>query len=306
MNENSRSFSVLFGDSLNKKVPVIQLADSTKMPDVILNGTDGFGNFARFPIDSNILSKHIMLLGGIGTGKTKAFFQIVNQLGGKLTDEDVMIIFDTKGDFYHEFYTPGDIVISNDSTATGSGELDYWNIFNEIEPGEHMLESVIEISKSLFAEQCKNTNQIFFPNAAKDIFMACVLHFMRSVPPQGRTNKALVHYINSTPTRQIKAMLASYDDLRAMTSYIDNEDSPQTQGVMSVLQQVIREVFIGNFSKVGTLSLRNLVRKKGGKKVFIEYDLSIGSMLSPVYSLMFDMAIKAALAGKEAPAMFIS
>lgn len=183
MNENSRSFSVLFGDSLNKKVPVIQLADSTKMPDVILNGTDGFGNFARFPIDSNILSKHIMLLGGIGTGKTNAFFQIVNQLGGKLTDEDVMIIFDTKGDFYHEFYTPGDIVISNDSTATGSGELDYWNIFNEIEPGEHMLESVIEISKSLFAEQCKNTNQIFFPNAAKDIFMACVLHFMRSVPP---------------------------------------------------------------------------------------------------------------------------
>lgn len=122
---------------------------------------------------------------------------------------------------------------------------------------------------------------------------------MRSVPPQGRTNKALVHYINSTPTRQIKAMLASYDDLRAMTSYIDNEDSPQTQGVMSVLQQVIREVFIGNFSKVGTLSLRNLVRKKGGKKVFIEYDLSIGSMLSPVYSLMFDMAIKAALGRKR-------
>ena len=35
-------------------------------------------------------------------------------------------------------------------------------------------------------------------------------------------------------------------------------------------------MFIGNFSKVGTLSLRNLVRKKGGKKVFIEYDLSIG------------------------------
>ena len=132
MNEYSRSFSVLFGDSLNKKVPVIQLADSTKMPDVILNGPDGFGYFARFPIDSNILSKHIMLLGGIGTGKTNAFFQIVNQPGGKLSDEDVMIIFDTKGDFYHEFYTPGDIVISNDSTATGSDELDYWNIYNEI------------------------------------------------------------------------------------------------------------------------------------------------------------------------------
>ena len=117
------------------------------------------------------------MLGGIGTGKTNAFFQIVNQLGGKLTDEDVMIIFDTKGDFYHEFYTPGDIVISNDSTATGSGELDYWNIFNEIEPGEHMLESVIEISKSLFAEQCKNTNQIFFPECGEGYFYGMCASF---------------------------------------------------------------------------------------------------------------------------------
>lgn len=299
MSEDMRKCSVLFGDKLNKTIPPIRLADPRKMPDVILSGTDGMGNNSRIPLDSSLLSKHIMLLGGIGTGKTNAFFNIIEQLNAKLSADDIMIIFDTKGDFYKEFYTPGDIVISNDQTATGGDALDYWNIFNEIEPGEHMLESVIEISKSLFAEQCKNTNQIFFPNAAKDIFMACILHFMRSMPAKKRTNKELVKYLNSTPTREIKAMLNSYDDLRAMSSYIDNEDSAQTQGVMSVLQQVIREVFIGNFSKTGTLSLRSLVRKKGGKKVFIEYDLSIGSMLSPIYSLMFDMAIKSALGRKR-------
>ena len=94
-------------------------------------------------------------------------------------------------------------------------------------------------------------------------------------------------------------MLNSHDDLRAMVSYIDKEDSAQTQGVMSVLQQVVREIFVGNFSKTGTLSLKNLVRRKGGKKVFIEYDLSIGKMLSPIYSLMFDMAIKEALGRKR-------
>lgn len=299
MSEDMRKCSVLFGDKLNKTIPPIRLADPRKMPDVILSGTDGMGNNSRIPLDSSLLSKHIMLLGGIGTGKTNAFFNIIEQLNAKLSADDIMIIFDTKGDFYKEFYAPGDVVISNDQTATGGDALDYWNIFNEIEPGEHMLESVIEISKSLFAEQCKNTNQIFFPNAAKDIFMACVLHFMRSMPAKKRTNKELVRYLNSTPTREIKAMLNSYDDLRAMSSYIDNEDSAQTQGVMSVLQQVIREVFIGNFSKTGTLSLRSLVRKKGGKKVFIEYDLSIGSMLSPIYSLMFDMAIKSALGRKR-------
>ena len=90
-------------------------------------------------------------------------------------------------------------------------------------------------------------------------------------------------------------MLLSYNDLRAMMSYIANDDSPQTQGVLSELQQVVREIFIGNFAQTGTLSMRNFVRQKGGRRIFIEYDLSIGAMLSPVYSLMFDMAIKEAL-----------
>ena len=295
MSDKRQSASVLFGDELQHTIPHIK----SKQPIVVLSGADVNGAQVGIPLDSDILSKHIMLLGGLGTGKTNAFFQIVNQLDKKLNSDDVMVIFDTKGDFLKEFYREGDVVISNDESSTGHDGVDYWNIFNEIEKGEHMAESVIEISKSLFAEQCKNTNQIFFPNAAKDIFMACLLHFMRSVPPSKRTNKNLISYINGTPTSQIKQRLDSYDDLRAMKSYIEKEDSAQTQGVMSVLQQVVREVFVGNFAKTGTLSLKGLVRKKGGRKIFIEYDLSIGKMLSPVYSLMFDMAIKEALGRKR-------
>lgn len=295
MGRNGKETSVLFGDELQKIIPPLK----TNEPQVIISGKDGNGASVAIPLDSNIFSKHIMLLGGIGTGKTNAFFHIINQLNNNLTSDDIMIIFDTKGDFYKEFYQPGDIVISNDDTAKGGRQLDYWNIFNEIDSGEHMLESVIEISKSLFADQCKNTNQIFFPNAAKDIFMACLLHFLRSVEPNMRTNKNLIAYINKTNVADIKNMLSSYDDLKSMVSYIEKEDSPQTQGVMSVLQQVVREIFIGNFAKTGTLSLKNLVRRKGGRKVFIEYDLSIGKMLSPVYSLMFDMAIKEAIGRKR-------
>lgn len=295
MSGSIKEFSVLFGDELQNIIPRIKTND----PHVVLRGKDGNGTAVSIPIDDNLLSKHIMFLGGIGTGKTNAFFHIISQIEKRLSKEDIMIIFDTKGDFYKEFYKKGDIVISNDNTSTGEDSLDYWNIFNEIEYGEHLMESVIEISNSLFAEQCNKTNQIFFPNAAKDIFMACLIHFIRVYPPNLRTNKNLIHYINNTQVSEIKKMLNSHDDLRAMVSYIDKEDSAQTQGVMSVLQQVVREIFVGNFSKTGTLSLKNLVRRKGGKKVFIEYDLSIGKMLSPIYSLMFDMAIKEALGRKR-------
>lgn len=293
MNASNRTMSkVLFGDGLQKAAPTIPSAN----PVCILPGYDAEGRRSAVPLDENILSKHLMLIGGIGSGKTNAFFHIVGQLKKKLTDDDVMIIFDTKGDFYKEFYSPGDIVISNDETAIDDeNDLNYWNIFNEIDQGAHRMESVLEISKSIFAEACQKTSQIFFPNAAKDIFMACILHFLRSVEPVNRTNAKLMDYICSTPSKELREMLLSYHDLRAMSSYIAIDDSPQTQGVMSELQQVVRELFIGNFAKTGTLGLRNIVKKKGGKTVFIEYDLSVGSVLTPIYSLMFDSAIKTAL-----------
>ena len=287
--------TVLFGDELNKDCPII----FTGEPMCFFRGTDATEKAACIPLDNDLLSKHVLFLGGIGTGKTNAFCQIVSQLNNRLEANDVMIIFDTKGDFYREFYRPGDVVISNDYTATGTSSLDYWNIFNEIDRGEYLVESIIEISKALFADACERTNQIFFPNAAKDIFMACMLHFVRHYSLPQQTNENLVHFINSSTSSDIRKMLELYDDLRAISSYISNDESPQTQGVLSELQQVVREVFIGNFGKTGTLSLKNLVRNKGGIRVFIEYDLSFGKMLSPIYSLIFDMAIKEALGRKR-------
>ena len=286
--------SVLFGEELRKEPPHF-----SNSADYTLSGVAKDGKLYRIPLTKDILSKHLMLLGGIGTGKTNTFFQIVSQIKEKMTDEDIMIVFDTKGDFYQEFYHPGDIVISNDETATGGEYLDYWTIFNEIEEDAQMMENIIEISKSIFAEACEKTNQVFFPNAAKDLFMATLLHFMRSVDPNQCTNQKLMEYLSYTPSNEFREMILQYSDLRAMSSYIASDDSPQTQGVMSELQQVVREIFIGNFSKQGTLSLKNLVQRKGGKTVFIEYDLSLGSMLTPIYSLMFDIAIKTALGRKR-------
>lgn len=283
--------SVLFGDELLLEPPAVLQEGAV----CSFCGTSRSGNAVQVPLTADLLSKHMLFLGGIGTGKTNAFCQVVSQLTDTLTEDDVMIIFDTKGDFYQEFYRPGDVVISNDFTATGQSMIDYWNIFNELERNQHLNESVIEISKALFADACERTNQIFFPNAAKDLFMACLLHFVRHYPLPKQTNANLVHYIHHSTAADLREMLEGYDDLRAMTSYIANDESPQTQGVLSELQQVVREVFIGNFAQPGTLSLKNLVKSKGGIRVFIEYDLSIGRMLSPVYSLMFDMAIKEAL-----------
>jgi hypothetical protein len=104
-----------------------------------------------------------MFLGGIGTGKTNALEQIISQINRVMTQNDVMIIFDTKGDFYRSFYRPGDVVISNDENAAGPDGPDYWNIFYEIENDDRMEENIAEISKALFHQKLEKTNQPFFP-----------------------------------------------------------------------------------------------------------------------------------------------
>ena len=64
---------------------------------------------------------------------------------------------------------------------------------------------------------------------------------------------------------------------------------------MAELFSVVREVLIGVFAAKGGFSMRNFVRTRGRKVLYIEYDLSIGSVLTPVYRLLFDMALKEAL-----------
>jgi len=55
-------------------------------------------------------------------------FQLLAQLRSSMTDRDVMLVFDTKGDFHKEFYRPGDTVISNEREGDRpgrSGLLEY-------------------------------------------------------------------------------------------------------------------------------------------------------------------------------------
>lgn len=265
--------------------------------NVLFQGRNGMGTPDNFVMNEKLFGQHLMLLGGIGSGKTNTFNQILASLCPQLTKNDVMIIFDTKGDFYKEFYQPGDIVISNDRTACGPNGVDYWNILNELDPDDdNYKENIIEVASALFAEKMRVAgDNAFFPQAAKDIMTAILYHFSLNQARAGGDNFVLSEVLNREPLSWYQDTVKRYPHFRAMSSYIPDGAEGQSLGVLAEIQQVVRSVFVGNFAKKGTLSMRQLVRKKGGKKIFIEYDIGIGSMLTPIYSLLFDLAIKEAL-----------
>lgn len=293
----SVSTKILYGDTLDKILPPQKKTNYI----VKLPGTYK-GKPTSFEIDTDILSKHSLFIGGTGCGKTTLFYHFISQIRSRMTSDDVMIIFDSKGDFYSKFGNDKDYVLGNSSQYSSRSVK--WNIFREIladgfKEKDYLL-NIQEICNSFFAERIQKSQNTFFPHAAADLLSAIITTLIRDslgskeIMNETFYNDTLRVILDGSTVEDLINNIESYSDLISVVSYINGEGS-QTQGVLSEMYSVVKEIFIGVFSERGAFSIRDFVRSKGGKTLFIEYDLSIGSILSPIYSLLFDLALKEAL-----------
>lgn len=261
------------------------------------------GRSVSIKVDENILSKHIMLIGGTGCGKSNVFYHIVSQVKRQMTSKDVMIIFDTKGDYYKLFAGKEDLVIGN--SAEFIDESVCWNMFREILSdgwNKRIVETNLqEMSWSIFREAIERSKDPFFPNAARDLFSAIIQCMLIKGESDAAYKKAsfynseLKRALDESDIFAIKRLIQSYPQLSSVLSYIGDGTTGQALGVYAELQSAVRKLLTGVFAEKGAFSVRNFVREKGGKTLFVEYDLSIGNTLSPIYSLLFDLALKEAL-----------
>jgi type IV secretory pathway TraG/TraD family ATPase VirD4 len=266
----------------------------------ILNGKDLANAPFTLPLNDTLFSKHVLFLGNIGTGKTNAISQVIAQIKDQLTENDLMVIFDTKGDFYEEFYKQGDVVISNNASKF-EGANDYWNIFSEITidgTSQSITENALEIAANLFADKIKKSNSPFFPQAAKDILASFLGLIPKKFPREIQNNSELVKFFEQSARKDLQDFFA-FNKQNKVGSYISKDAAAQADGVIAELNQLLSEIFIGDFRKEGNLSMRELVRQKGGKTIFLEYDISVGNVLTPIYRLLFDLAIKETLSSSQ-------
>ncbi len=290
--------NVIQGTAVSKN----SLPVTTGTPSLLLKGEFN-GKPASFGLGEDVISKHMMLVGGTGCGKSTLFYHIIEQLKKKMTADDVMIIFDSKGDFYSKFFSKKDCVIGNSPQYIQQSER--WNIFKEILADgwdeRQVMMNATEICKALFEERTKNnSSNPFFPNAARDLLAAILVTTIRlgegekQFVVENFYNNRIKEFLDSCSGSDICDYLDGFGDMRSVMSYIEG-DSAQSQGVLAEMFSVVRDVFMGVFCEKGKFSMRNFVRQKGGRTLFIEYDLSIGSVLTPVYKMLFDLALKEAL-----------
>lgn len=295
--------TVLIGNEVKNTPPINRCSQ-----DLI---TFSNGNSA-FSMSKDDLSKGLLLIGSPGSGKTNVILSMLDSIISRLNDDDILFIFDSKQDFMGRYYNqnnPNHVIIS--ANEEHSALTSSWNLFGELLNDDNNFNNAEimanEISKSLFAD-VESENQPFFHISASDIFKMIVCSFVKEAVTandcSALNNKKLIDYIKGSTVEDLYKLLCKYPEYKYVQTYLGNPKNltPQALGVMGYLNSMINTQFIGPFcsrSENGEFSIRKLVREKGAKVVFIEYDMLLGKTLSPMYSLLFDLIIKNTLKNGE-------
>ena len=271
-------------------------------------------------LSKELLSRHMLFIGGTGSGKTNALNFFLQDIKSKMTDNDVMIVFDTKGDFENKFFDKSkDVVMGNSPRYRERSER--WNIYEDVLADgwneEDYLINLNEISASLF-KKYESDSQPFFALAARGVFSAVLLNFIRrkkwlidgKIPQDGVdkataffeknfNNAGIANTFNNAKIQDFHDIAEAFSDLTKIKSYLGDGNNNQGLGVLAEVHVMLQDIFLGVFAKKGGFSMRNFIREKGARTLFLEYDMAIGETLSPLYSLLMDLAIKEALGRSE-------
>ena len=280
-----------------------EMIDEEKNEKMVgIQARDQYGNMAGIALADKMLARHILCLGSIGSGKSVTLYHIINAIRNKATENDVFVIFDAKGDYLQEFYEPGDYVISNDSQPPKGAVT--WNIYKDIlyTKPEKRDETIREIATTLFKEDMAGSSNPVFATGARDLFAAILSSQVRQMETgeEQWDHAKLVNWLQNASDVTIRKLLKPHEDLKWVRNYMRKEGSDsQKMSFFMHLYQNIFTIFSGSFAKEGDFSIKEAVLKKGGKAIFLEYDLASGNVLSPIYTLLIDLAMKDVLGRVE-------
>lgn len=303
----------LFGQNIHENPVPVWTADKAQRPFVVFQDPK---TGKHIGINKDMLSCGFITIAEPGGGKTNLLNMITAMLLATQENNDKIIIFDTKGDYYREF---GNRIPMENCIVIGAGSeyrdiTWYHNLFAEIMPRgidgklvytEDADGDALEKAKQLYANMQSETQPIF-PSMAEQIIAGLLIYFMRThwrTEQSKLNNKEFIDFVVGSTNDELKAVfeLDYMKDYRNCASYIAGKNN-QTQGVNSYIGTVLRELFVGPFAKHDPkkeFSMREVVNSPGMKVVFVEYDLRRGAILEPMYGLLMDSGLSNSLGGRE-------
>ena len=288
-------------------------ADKTRNPFIAFQDPE---TQKIFGMGKNMLAYGLLAIGAPGTGKTNFFNMILDRMLVTMQPTDVIVIFDTKGDYLESF---GSKIPDFEKVVIGNGEAyrkdtSYHNIFAEVmsrgNDGKLVYtpesdEDALEFCEQLFQSMNSETQPIF-PAMAEQVVAAVMVYFMRKYWLLNQTklnNREFINFFAHSTNDDLKKILnLDYmSDQRSCMDYISGKGN-QTQGVNSYVGSILKKMFVGPFAQSDPkkeFSMRDIICSGKKKVVFIEYDLRKGQLLAPMYAILIDRALANALGGRQ-------
>lgn len=272
-------------------------------PKVTLTGEGSCGR-AEIGIPAQVLAKSILFVGESQFGKTNTMKDVMEQVLEQMGPEDACFVLDSKLDFIPQFRRPGDVVLGIDLPGEkGARQNLYREVLADGNDPDAIRDNSAMIADRLF-QGLEKSSQPFFPLAAKRT-LASFLQLGASIA--ARLPKESYHYHNRSlrnffakggpgPLRRFMNAAENGGELR---SYLGDLTSNQALGVLGELNAALSRFFQGPWSEAGDFSVRQFIRRRGGRTLFLHYSLKDGSSRSELYGLQLDLVIRELLSHPE-------
>lgn len=248
-----------------------------------------------FPRDSE--TKHILIMGTTGTGKSVLMNQVIRQLVQRVKKHktnDKMIIYDVKGEFLSKHY-----ISMNGAKSKYDVKDDLifypfdkrclrWSFFNEIRS-----DADFDVySKIIFTPPKEAVADPFWLNAAKDVFVAG----LRYLYITGQTRNADIwnFFCQSLDDiyKQLKETLPLHHQMAL--KHIDTKAKGPGASVISVLTEKIS--FFSYLSGIdGPFSFRDFITTTQGRNLYLLNIKNYATIFRPLMTFAFDVMIRETL-----------
>jgi ABC-type oligopeptide transport system ATPase subunit len=217
-------------------------------------------------------TRHFLIVGKTGSGKTQLFGRVIQQLKSRKAG---MVLYDMKGDFIEKFYDSKHDVIFNplDKRCVG------WNFFNEFS-------SITELRSIIasFMPYDKNQDK-FWVDGARDVFLAIVLYcYLNGM----KKNKYIWQICNSGQAELLK-IVKETDGAEVAIQRL--EEPRQAAGILSTMMQYAKTFqVLGHVD--GDFSFKKWVRDDLRGAIFLSNNENHSDVLRPVISLGIELMAK--------------
>ena len=238
-------------------------------------------NLGGIPLVKDSESKHILITGSTGSGKTNCLHTLLPQIRAQ---KQPAIVVDTEGDMVSRYWREGyDIIINPYDLRTHN-----WDLWSEITSNK----CIKKIAASFFPDSPPDSNDYDkkWTSWGRMLFIGC-LEYLRH--ENKMTIEDLYNLIHRESIEDLTAKLASTSVGSLISSKSDNNAAPHNIRINTILATEWLEILSDSKEKSFSFQkwFNRLDETRDGRWVFITCDGSDSKVLLPFFSVITDIAL---------------